>query len=811
MRVSECRQYTPYHVKVVANGETTILYAVTDAIIRCVCTEKEEILESPLQIEYNTEGSFEVIEKECKFIIKTTEVTIEIDKESGRFLWKDNKGKTLLVEKGRELRKTPLIQHTLQGEEPIIKRVVTVDGERNFIENLKAVKVGEIYKAKLSFDFATDEQIHGLGQGEEGIYNYRGHNQYLYQHNMRSPIPFFISSKGYGVLFDAACLMTFNDDVRGSYVYLDAVKQLDYYVIAGDNVDALIKGYRLLTGEVPMLPKFAFGYVQSKEAYHTQEEILSVAHEYRERKIPLDLIVQDWNTWEPGQWGNKILDKKRYPNVKEMNDALHHMHIHSMISIWPNMNRDTKDYDEMKEKGYLLDDLATYDAFNEDARELYWEQIDEEMFSGGFDSWWCDSTEPFSGPDWNGAYVREPWERFLLVGDEHKKFLGQEKANLYAVLHAKGIYENQRKKTKEKRVLNLTRSGYASSQQYGTVLWSGDIAARWDVLKGQIAEGLNMSMSGIAYWTLDIGGFFVVNENWKHRGCACNNDPEPKWFWKGDYETGIQDLGYRELYTRWFEYGAFLPMFRSHGTDTPREVWNFGESGDMFYDALVATIHLRYRLMPYIYSLAGSVTMNSDTMMRSLLFDFSHDKEAVDIADEFMLGRSLLICPVTEPMYYEKGSKAIEKDKIRECYLPDGASWYLLHTGACYEGGRNIVVDAPIDYIPVFARSGSIIPMEQDLSYANESADTPFEIHIYPGDDGAFTYYEDDGDGYAYENGCFNQIEMTWKDKKKEFTIGESKIKLQKGLSGRLCNLRIGAWQTSFLYQGKKMTIKKSK
>ena len=310
-------------------------------------------------------------------------------------------------------------------------------------------------------------------------------------------------------------------------------------------------------------------------------------------------------------------------------DEIHAMHAHAMVSVWPNMNQGTADYEEFAAAGWLLNDLATYDAFNPEARAMYWRQAKRELFDGGFDAWWCDSTEPFSGPDWGGATLREPWERFQLVGGEHKKFLDPEKANLYAVAHAKGIYENQRRDAPDRRVLNLTRSGYVSSQRYGAVLWSGDISARWDVMKKQIAEALNMAASGYPWWTLDIGGFFVVRDNWRARGCGCDTDPSPKWFWRGDFEDGVNDPGYRELYVRWLQFGCFLPMFRSHGTDTPREIWNFGSPGEPFYDAIAETIRLRYRLMPYIYSLAGGVWRDNGMMVRPLLFDFPEDRRAV--------------------------------------------------------------------------------------------------------------------------------------------------------------------------------------
>lgn len=787
------------------------LQAVRDNIIRCSFTKKEEWREeSPVGISCSTEGDFAVEEDGGRVRARTGEILLEADQRDGSFCWMDAADGHVLLREGRkELTEAPYMVYNTGGEKPVIHRVQTVDGERNFVKNLRAVEDHKAYHAKLSFQWAPDEHIHGLGQGEEGIYDYRGNIQYLYQHNMRIPVPFFVSDKGYGVLVDCGSLMTFNDDCRGSWLYLDMVEQLDYYFIKGDSLDEIIAGYRFLTGKAVMLPKWAFGYVQSKEAYRTQDEMLETAEKYRSLDIPIDCLVQDWNTWEPGKWGNKRVDKKRYPDLAAMNRKLHDMHIHTMVSVWPNMNAGTEDYEEMKDAELLLNDYATYDAFSEKGREIYWKQAERELFSGGFDSWWCDSTEPFSGPDWNGEFKREPWERFRLVGDEHRKFLGAGRANLYAAAHAKGIYENQRKAAPDKRVLNLTRSGYASSQKYGTVLWSGDIYASWDILRKQIHEGLNMCMSGMPYWTLDIGGFFTVNENWRHRGCSCNEDPTPKWFWSGDYETGVDDYGYRELYVRWFEYGAFLPMFRSHGTDTPREVWNFGKKGEPFYDALVKTIELRYRLMPYIYSSAARVWSEDYTMLRSLLFDFAEDKKAAVLGDEFMFGDSLLICPVTEPMYYEKNSEKINREKKWACYLPAGADWYDFHTGERFDGGQEMIADTPIDRIPVFVKAGSVIPMEQRLTYADECVDTPFEIHIYPGADASFALYEDEGDGYGYEKGGYNSISLKWKEQEKTLCIGGADHVFAQGLKGRTCHVILeGSGQMkSFVYEGKEMQI----
>lgn len=767
------------------------VYGITENIIRCVYTKREEVLSlSPVGIERATEAGICIEEKEDCYILATSGVSIRIEKRTGRFIWSDRKsGKILLKEDSKELAENPLMVYSTGGEKPVIRRVVTVDGERNFVENLKPEEDHMAYRGKLYFDWAPDEQIHGLGQGEEGIYNYRGNVQYLYQHNMRIPIPFLLSDRKYGILADCGSLMTFNDDSRGSYLYLDMVEQLDYYFIAGESVDEIIAGYRKLTGKAVMLPKWAYGYVQSKEAYRTQAEMIGIAEEYRKRRIGLDCVVQDWNTWEDGKWGNKKVDKSRYPDLKKMNQALHDMHVHTMVSVWPNMNSGTENCDEMEAHGFLLNDYATYDAYDEEARKLYWKQAEEELFSGGFDSWWCDSTEPFSGPDWNGACLREPWERFQMVGNEHKKFLRADRANLYAAAHAKGIYENQRKSAPGKRVLNLTRSGYAGSQKYGTMLWSGDTCATWKNFKKQITEGLNMCISGMPYWTLDIGAFFTVNEKWQNRGCGCSQDPSMKWFWRGDYDEGVSDLGYRELYVRWFQYGTFLPMFRSHGTDTPREIWNFGEKGGMFYDALEKSIRLRYRLMPYIYSMAGKVCLEDYTMMRSLLFDFPEDKTASAMDSQFMFGESLLVCPVTEPMYYGAGSQKLDAARNWKCYLPAGESWIDFESGRYFGGGQWIDIPVTLAYIPVFVKAGSVIPMEESLEYASEEVDTPFEINIYPGKDTVFTLYEDAGDDYSYEEGIYNRITLNWEEREKTLTVGPAEHDFPQSIRNR--SLRI--------------------
>ncbi|NSA90147.1 TIM-barrel domain-containing protein [Clostridium beijerinckii] len=747
-------------------------------------------------------------ETQDSIILRTGLITLTINKKTGQFVWKNGKNNEILLqERDKELVSIPVEKYSTNGEKAIIKRVKTVDGERSFVENLKPYIDTMAYRAKLSFEWQEKEAIHGLGQGEEGIYNYRGNSQYLYQHNMRTPFPCLVSNKNYGILFDCGSLMTLNDDSRGAYVYLDVVEQLDYYFVFGEKLDDIVGGFRKITGRAAMLPKWALGYIQSKETYRNQEELVEVVKEYRKRNVPIDCIVQDWHTWEEGLWGNKRLDKNRYPDIGKANKEIHDLNAHTMVSIWPNMNVGGEDYEEFLQAEYLLGDNSTYDAFNEDARKMYWEQAEKELYKGGFDAWWCDSTEPFSGPDWNGEKIREPWERFMLVGNEHKKFLDPAKANLFALMHEKGIFENQRKVSPDKRVLNLARSGYIGSQKYGVVLWSGDTNATWGTFRKQITEGLNLCLSGLPYWTLDIGAFFTVGSEWRNRGCGCNNNPNPLWFWQGDYNEGVNDSAYRELYVRWLQYGAFLPMFRSHGTDTPREIWNFGENGEMFYDAIEKFINLRYSLIPYFYSLAGKVTQNHYTMLRSLLFDFSNDEIATEISDEFMCGDSILVCPVTNPMYYEPNSKSIDEPKIRKCYLPKGADWYDFWTKERLSGGSYVVADALIDKIPLFIRVGSIIPMEEGLQYAEQVSDKPFQIHIYPGDDCEFEFYEDSGDGYEYEKGIYNKILMKWEDKESKFTIGKADYDFQQSIKNRSCTIFVNDKSIDFIYRGEPLTF----
>ena len=733
-------------------------------IIRVVYTLNQEFShkKSLMVVKEETDNvSWKVEETDELIEVVTNELRLRINKGTCAFSYFDGEGNLLMKEPdrgGKNLIPTKVVK-TVFDENTDIKSEDSADGVKVRAENAETIVDRTAYHWKLEFEWGQNEALYGLGSYEEGIMNYRNHHQYLYQQNMRAVVPCLVSTKGYGVLFDSYSFMTFHDDVYGSYLWSEVNDELDYYFIYGPELDEVVSGYRYLTGQVPMFPKWAFGYIQSKERYTNQDELISIVQAYRKRKVPLDVIVLDWMSWEGNFWGQKSLDPVRFPNPEQMMEDLHKLNARLMVSIWPNMQNDGPDRLEMKESGFLLGNQSTYDAFNEQARELYWKQAYEGLFSKGIDAWWCDCTEPFEN-DWRGTVKAEPEQRIWMNVGEAKKYLDPQYINAYSLLHSQGIYEGQRATTESKRVVNLTRSAYAGQQRYGTITWSGDIAAKWDTLKKQIVDGLNFCATGIPYWTLDIGGFFVSNR-------------EHAWFWNGDFNAGCEDLGYRELYVRWFQYGTFLPIFRSHGTDTPREVWRFGEPGSVFYDTLVKFDYLRYRLIPYLYSLSWQVSSKDYTLMRALPFDFRSDEKTYDIGDQYMFGPAFLVNPVTWPMYYQSGSRELEGvEKARNVYLPSGTNWYDFWTGEQYQGGQIIKASAELEIMPLYVKAGSIVPMGPKIQYTSEKAD-PIELRIYPGADAKFELYNDEGDNYNYEKGHYQLITITWDDHNRQLLFSD--------------------------------------
>ena len=739
----------------------------TDSIVRIVYTLEDDFSPKDSLIvrrDAKKELAYDVMESEDEIKFYTKNLQIVINKETGAFIYMDRNGQILVKEPehGGKLLDPIDVEKAVFEEDVQIKTEQSADGMRASSQSYTKKIDRRAYHTKLSFEWDEGEALYGLGSHEEGIMNLRGQHRYLYQQNMKAAVPMLVSTKGYGLLIDSYSLMIFRDDIYGSYIWTDVDDEMDFYFINGPSFDDIVKNYRHLTGKTPMLPKWAFGYIQSKERYKSQQELIEVVKEYRKRQIPLDVIVLDWMSWPGDLWGEKILDKERFPDPEGMMDELHSMNARLMVSIWPIMNAGGQNHKEMKENGFLLGNQATYNAFEEKARELYWDQANRGLFSKGIDAWWCDCTEPFEA-DWKGAVKPEPEERLMINTEEAKKYLDPEYINAYSLLHSKGIYEGQRKTTEEKRVINLTRSAYAGQHRYGTITWSGDITAKWDTLEKQIPEGLNFCVTGEPYWTNDIGAFFTKNK------------PD-LWFWDGDFDEGCNDLGYRELYVRWFQYASFLPIFRSHGTDTPREVWRFGEPGSIFYDTLLRFLKLRYRLMPYIYSVAGMVTHKDYTMMRLLAFDFRWDKEVYNIGDQFMFGPAFLVNPVTQPMYYGPNSQPLDGvDKTRWVYLPKGCDWYDFWTGQRIEGGQKICAQAPLDIMPLFVKSGSIVPMGPESQYVDEKREGAIELRIYPGQDATFTIYEDEGDNYNYEKGEYSEILIRWDDQARTLIFEQRK------------------------------------
>ncbi|HET7626580.1 MAG TPA: glycoside hydrolase family 31 protein [Verrucomicrobiae bacterium] len=754
----------------------------TEAIVRITLTEEKESSTKPSLIVTATSKftEFKIQETGNVFEISTPALKLVISKTTGAISYFDSAGKLLLrePERGGKSLKTKKIFRNVFKSGAQIAAGQSIDGARVAATEFETVFDRDAFEANLEFQFAADEAIFGLGSHEEGYGNLRGKSRELYQQNMKIVVPYFVSTRGYGVLLDCGSLMTFRDDAGGACWWADVVDELDFYFIVGGSFDSVTKNLHALTGQTPMLPKWAFGYVQSKERYVNARELVEVVREYRRRKIPLDCIVLDWKSWPNGAgWGQKNFDPARFPNPKALTDELHSLGAKLMVSIWPIMTGDCPNQRELQERGLMLGNQSTYNAFLPEAREIYWKQAERGLFANGIDAWWCDCTEPFEA-DWSGETKPDSQPRMGLNTGAAKKYLDAAQTNIYSLLHSQGIYEGQRRTTNSKRVVNLTRSGYAGQHRYATICWNGDICATWETLRRCIPEGINFCATGEPFWTVDIGGFFI------------NNDPK-LWFWRGDYsdgcrgltdmnaqepdpkDTGCRDLGFHELYTRWVQYGAFLPMFRSHGTDAAREIWRFGDEGNPFYDTIAKYIRLRYQLISYIYSLAAQVTQTGRAMLRAVALDFPNDIATHNLTDEFLFGPALLVCPVTTPMYFEKNSKPIAgSKKSREVYLPAGTKWFDFWTNQIFDGGQTISADAPLEKIPLFVRAGSILPMSEPTQFVDEIPNAPYEIRIYPGADGAFTLYEDSGDGYGYERGEFALVKFSWDEARRELTIG---------------------------------------
>ena len=534
---------------------------------------------------------------------------------------------------------------------------------------------------------------------------------------------------------------------------------IDYYFIYGNSMDEVISGYRTLTGKAQIMPKWAMGFWQSREKYNTRRELLDVLYEFRRRRIPLDNIVIDWNHWPENAWGSHEFDLKRFPDPKGMVDSIHALNAKIMISVWPKFYTNTGHFKEFEEKGWMYmqsvrDSLRDwvgpgyrygfYDAYDPEARKLFWKQMQDHYCPLGIDAWWMDASEP-NVRDCTDMQYRKALCGPTALGPSTQYF------NAYALMNAEAIYDGQRKMDPDRRVFLLTRSGFAGLQRYSTATWSGDIATRWEDMKAQISARLNFAMSGIPYWTMDIGGF-----------CVERRYEKAQREWNRTKKENADYKEWRELNARWYQFGAFCPLYRSHGQFPYREIWNIAPEGHPAYQSMVYYTRLRYRMIPYIYSLAGMTHFNDYTIMRALVMDFGKDKNVLDISDQFMFGPALMACPVYT-----------YKARQRKVYFPDGNGWYDFYTGKYITGGQTLTVDAPYEQIPLYVRSGAILPYGPDLQYTGEKTASEIILYVYTGQDGAFTLYEDENENYNYEKGQYSMIPFKYDEATRSLTIGK--------------------------------------
>ena len=647
----------------------------------------------------------------------------------------------------------------------------------------------DVSQVRQTFTLDKDEAIYGLGTIQNGKMNRRGESKRMEQSNLEDFQNVLQSIKGWGLYWENYSPTLFEDNAEGMTFDAETGEGIDYYFMYGGSADGVIAQMRWLTGDVPMFPLWTYGFWQSKERYKTAAETEGIVDQYRALQVPLDGIIQDWQYWGSNYlWNAMDFLSEDFAAGPQLIQNVHKKHAHFMISIWASFGPMTQQFRELNEKGLLMpietwpqsgishvwppmkdypSGVKVYDAFSPVARDIYWKYL-RKLYDYGVDAWWMDSTDPdFFNP-------RESDYEHLVTGGTWRSL-----RNAFPLETVRGVYESQRKDypASPKRVFIMTRSSYAGQQHYGSNMWSGDVNSSWDMLRKQVPAGLSFSLTGNPNFNTDIGGFFCNAYNTRGPGSAPKN-PQ-----------------FQELYVRWMQYGLFCPVFRSHGADAPREIWQFGKKGEPVYDAIEKQIRLRYRLIPYLYSTAWQVTSNNDSYLRPLFSDFAADKRVWDIADEFMFGRSILAAPILDPQYTEEkiirtdamtgwnreketGDKRQEAaidwtvTKTATKYLPKGAVWYDFWTNKTYKGGQTVTLQTTLDRVPMFVRAGSILPLAPEMQYVGEKSWDNLEIRVYPGADGSFTLYEDEGDNYNYEQGYYATITFVWNDKARTLTIG---------------------------------------
>jgi alpha-D-xyloside xylohydrolase len=678
-------------------------------------------------------------------------------------------------------------------------------------------------KVRQTFLLDKDEAIYGLGTIQNGKMNRRGEHKRMEQSNLEDFQNVLQSVKGWGLYWENYSPTQFDDDANGMTFDSEVGEGIDYYFMYGGTADGVIAQMRHLSGHVPMFPLWTYGFWQSKERYKSAAETEGIVDKYRELQVPLDGIIQDWQYWGSNYlWNAMDFLSEDFSNGKQMIRNVHQKHAHFMISIWASFGPQTQQFRELNEKGLLLpietwpqsgishvwppvmeypSGVKVYDAFSPVARDIYWKHL-KRLFDYGTDAWWMDSTDPdFFNP-------RESDYEHKVTGGTWRSL-----RNAFPLETVRGVYEKQRKTSEEKRVFIMTRSAFAGQQHYGSNMWSGDVASSWDMLRKQVPAGLSFSLTGNPNFNTDIGGFFCGSYNTKGSGSAPQN-PQ-----------------YQELYVRWMQYGLFCPVFRSHGADAPREIWQFGKKGEPVYDAIEKMIRLRYRFIPYLYSTAWQVTSANESYLRPLFSDFAADRRVWNVADEFMFGHSILAAPVVEAQYTQEriiredamtgwDKKEVKPEsenttvnwsetKTASKYLPKGALWYDFWTNKTYKGGQTVTLQTSLDRVPMFVRAGSILPLGPEMQYVGEKAWDHLEIRIYPGADGSFTLYEDEGDNYNYEKGIYATIPFSWNDKTSSLTVGSRQGSFPGMLASRQFTFILpDGTSKNVSYNGESLTIK---
>ena len=900
------------------------LQVIGDKIIRVQSTSESVFKpkQSLIIVPQNAKSNFKVIENDGNVIVTTSCVKAFVDENTGRITFKDAKSKTILAESsigGKTF--SPFV---------VPEREIGVDSHLT-----ESQKHGVSWHAL--FDSPADEAFYGLGQHQSEELNMKGKNEDLFQYNTKVSVPFVVSNRNYGLLWDSYSYCRFGNpdgykqlnnlftlydkdgnkgSLTGTYVQKDGYKivrgedsiyyefalpdlakakagknlgvgllpkgfklngshvtyegfiespvdnlyrfilyyagymkvyidgkevvperwrtawnpnsykftvplhkgvkakllvdwypdgdvsycglraasprseaeqgklsiwsemtpDMDYYFIAGNNLDDVISGYRTLTGKAQVYPKWSLGFWQSRERYKNSEDIESTLSEFRKRHIPIDNIVQDWNYWKTDSWGDHTFESSRYPNPQAMLDSVHALNGRFMISVWPKFYCSVKNYKELDAKGWMYHQAVKdsiydwlgymgsfYDAYAEGARKMFWRQMDENLYSKykfGIDSWWMDASEP-NIRDCTPMWYRKALSGSTALGSTTEYF------NAYSIVNADAIYNGQRSVNPNQRVFLLTRSGFAGEQRYSTATWSGDIGTRWEDMRAQMTAGMNYSISGLPFWGMDQGGFCVEN-----RYVAAQQLYDKT----GEENEDLKE--WRELQTRWNEFGCFIPLYRTHGQWPLREVWNIAPENHPAYKTIVAYDKLRYRMMPYMYSMTGAVHFKDYTMMRPLVMDFNGDANVYDIKNQWMFGPSFMACPVGE-----------YKARSRKVYLPKQRGWYDLYTNKYYLGGQTIDADAPYDKIPVFVPEGAIIPFGPDMEWSNEKPAELINLYVYQGHDGEFTLYEDEGTNYNYEKGKYATIKFAYNDKANTLVIGDRKGSYDGMLKSRRFNI----------------------